>query len=208
MKVHLEVRKEPNATYIEGYNGTLLDPNKIKVASEDDDNVLHLGNPSIDDGDDDVDNSNNNNNNINNNDVNDVDNLANSDSVSSMSSFPSSSSSFSEKRANNNKKNKDVTLSLTCTTESAKPPVRHSWFKINGESQEQLTPVTSEIIEVNEITGVKTTKSMVQLNLSARDQVRCHFFSSRDHHILAPECKCWNVIFIKNSDNDLINIEQ
>ena len=36
VKVLLEVRKEPNVTYIEGYNGTLLDPDKVTYEDEDD----------------------------------------------------------------------------------------------------------------------------------------------------------------------------
>ena len=118
VKVLLEVRKEPNITYIEGYNGTLLDPNKVTAAADDD------------------------------NDKDEDDNNEDDDA-----------------------KGKTLELSLTCTTESAKPPVTHNWFKIIGDEQIKLTPVNLELIPVNDNTGVTTTKSMVRLNLSPRDKV-------------------------------------
>ena len=215
VKVLLEVRKEPNVTYIEGYNGTLLDPNKVTYDDDDD---------GIDDGNDDplgdaafvdavdggfgmivatasVD------------DALEVESRqaavdgippmsASSSSSSASSSDPqlvvnspasvsSSSSSKSTQPKNNNENNnnnnnisknsvpkrkrkKALELSLTCTTESAKPPVTHSWFKISDEKTEELTPVNSQIIQVNEVTGVTTTKSTVRLNLSPRDKVKIH----------------------------------
>ena len=109
----MEVRKEPNITYIEGYNGTLLDLNKVTAAADEDDNNE----------DDDA-------------------------------------------------KGKTLELSLMCTTESAKPPVTHNWFKIIGDEHIKLTPVNSELIPVNDNTGVMTPKSTVRLNLSPRDKVR------------------------------------
>ena len=198
VKVVLEVRKEPNVTYIEGYNGTLLDPNKVGEEE--------AGDPNDDDDNDDrkTDGL---------TEMKDLDNYAvvsqeenlaanvvvgdddsavfgggqessNSDSLSSLSSSPelapqnsksktsnSGTSSGSSSVSKKSKKKKSLELSLTCTTENAKPPVTHKWSKIIGDKKEKLTPVTSQIIQVDEITGVTTTKSTVRLNLSSRDKV-------------------------------------
>ena len=197
VKVVLEVRKEPNVTYIEGYNGTLLDPNKVGEEE--------AGDPN----DDDDDNDDRKTDGLT--EMKDLDNYAvvsqeenlaanvvvgdddsavfvggqessNSDSLSSLSSSSelapqnsrsktSNSGSSSSSVSKKSKKKKSLELSLTCTTENAKPPVTHKWSKIIGDKKEKLTPVTSQIIQVDEITGVTTTKSTVRLNLSSRDKV-------------------------------------
>ena len=162
VKVLLEVRKEPNITYIEGYNGTLLDPNKVAAAAADNDD----DNDDNDDGDTQgfVDNDNS--------DVVVEVTDSKTGSLSSVSSYPpASDNTQAAVKSKTTEKSKTLELSLTCTTESAKPPVTHNWFKIIGDEQIKLSPVNSEIIQVNNITGVTTTKSTVRLNISPRDKV-------------------------------------
>ena len=156
----MEVRKEPNITYIEGYNGTLLDPNKVAAAADDDD-----------DNDDDDAAKNGFLDNINDDVVVEVTD-SNTGSLSSVSSYPpTSDNTRAAAKTKTTKKSGALVLSLTCTTESAKPPVTHKWIKIIGDKEVSLTPVNSEITQVNDITGVSTTKSTVRLHLSPRDKV-------------------------------------
>ena len=190
VKIFLEVRKEPNVTYIEGYNGTLLDPDKVTYDDEDDVVPFHdaFGDANDDDGLDVI---------VSTAAADGADeerenrpaylaevqpmsssSSSSSDSqymVDSASSVSSSSSSAQSKNKNSTtkkrKRKKALELSLTCTTESAKPPVTHSWYKISGDKTVQLTPVNSQIIQIDEITGVTTTKSTVKLNLSPSDKV-------------------------------------
>ena len=194
VKVVLEVRKEPNVTYIEGYNGTLLDPNKVgeeEAGDIDDDDDNEIGADELTEKDMENVVSDDENRVIIDDDDDEDDAQfgggppasSNSDSFSSVSS-PSdlspensrskiSSSGSSSNGSKKSKKKKSLELSLTCTTENAKPPVTHHWSKIIGDKKEKLTPVTSQIIQVDEITGVTTTKSTVRLNLSPRDKVSC-----------------------------------
>ena len=191
VKVVLEVRKEPNVTYIEGYNGTLLDPNKVgedeagdSSGDVDDETmtnndmkkvvILSQENPAsvvVGDG--------------NRVKPNDDDNDASfggqenskSDSLSSVSSPGIETENSRSKTSSINgsikksTRKKSLELTLTCTTENAKPPVTHHWSKIIGDKKQKLKPVDSKIINVDEITGVTTTKSTVRLNLSPKDKV-------------------------------------